>query len=76
MDTTYGVPWLQRLLGQKQASKSGIDLIFQQKILEETGVKEIVSFESTFQNRQYSLVFKVKVVNGEVTSPISINPVN
>jgi len=76
LDTTYGVPWFQRLLGKKQTSKSAIDLIFQQKILEEDGVKEITSFESTFTNRQYSLIFKVKVVTGETTSPIVINPVN
>ncbi|RYY51373.1 MAG: hypothetical protein EOO06_01180 [Chitinophagaceae bacterium] len=76
MDTTYGVPWFQRILGIKQSSKSAVDLIFQQKILEEPGVKEIVSFDSTFVNRQYSLSFKVRVVTGEITSPIVINPVN
>lgn len=76
LDTTYGVPYWQRLLGIKQTSKSAIDLIFQQQILAEPGVKEIVSFDSTFQNRQYSLNFKVKVVTGEITSPIIVNPVN
>jgi len=76
MDTTYGVPYWQRILGIKQSSKSAVDLIFQQKILEEPGVKEIVSFDSTFVNRQYSLSFKVRVVTGEITSPIVINPVN
>ena len=75
-DTTYGVPYWQRLLGVKQTSKAAVDLIFQQKILEEEGVKEIVSFNSTFQNRQYSLTFQVKVVNGEVTLPISVQPTN
>ena len=76
LDTTYGVPYWQRLLGIKQTSKSAIDLIFQQQILAEPGVKEIVSFDSTFQNRQYSLNFRVKVVTGEITSPIIVNPVN
>lgn len=76
LDTTYGVPYWQRLLGIKQTSKSAIDLIFQQQILAEPGVKEIVSFGSTFQNRQYSLNFRVKVVTGEITSPIIVNPVN
>lgn len=76
LDTTYGVPYWQRLLGIKQTSKSAIDLIFQQQILSEPGVKEIVSFDSTFQNRQYSLSFRVKVVTGEITSPIIVNPVN
>lgn len=76
LDTTYGVPYWQRLLGIKQTSKAAIDLILQQQILEESGVKEIVSFSSTFQNRQYSLSFSVKVVTGEITSPIIVNPVN
>ena len=75
-DTTYGVPYFSRVLGIKQTSKAAVDLIFQQKILEEEGVKEIVSFSSTFQNRQYSLTFQVKVVNGEVTAPISVQPTN
>lgn len=75
-DTTYGVPYLSRILGIKQVSKSAVDLIFQTAILEEEGVKEIVSFKSTFQNRQYSLTFQVKVVTGEVTAPISVQPIN
>ena len=76
MDTTYGVPWFQRILGIKQTSKSAVDLIFQQKILEEEGVKEIVTFNSTFVNREYSLNFTVKVVTGEITAPIVVAPVN
>lgn len=76
LDTTYGVPYWQRLLGVKQTSKAAADLIFQQKILEEQGVKEIVSFDSSFANRQYSLTFKVRVVTGEVSAPIVIQPLN
>lgn len=76
LDTTYGVPYWSRLLGIKQTSKSAIDLIFQQQILSEPGVKEIISFDSSFQNRQYSLSFRVKVVTGEITSPIIVNPIN
>lgn len=75
LDTTYGVPYFQRILGKK-ASKASVDLIFQQQILLERGVKEIVSFSSTFQNRQYSLSFSVKVNSGEVTDVISITPIN
>lgn len=76
MDTTYGVPYFQRLLGHKQTSKAAADLIFQSQILAESGVKELVSFDSTFVNRQYSLTFKVRVVTGEVSAPIVINPLN
>lgn len=75
-NTIYGVPYWQRLLGIKQTSKAAADLIFQQEILKEEGVKEIVSFESTFVNRKYSLVFKVRVVTGEISAPIVIQPLN
>jgi len=63
-------------LAKKNISKTAVDLIFQTKILEEIGVKEITYFESTFVNRQYSLTFKVKVVTGETTAAIVINPIN
>jgi hypothetical protein len=76
INTVYGVPYWQRLLGIKQTSKAAADLIFQQQILAEDGVKEIISFDSTFVNRQYSLTFKVRVVTGEVSAPIVINPLN
>lgn len=75
-DTSYGVPYYQRLLGIKQVSKASIDLIFNQKILSEPGVKEITYFKSSFINRVYSLDFKVRVVDGSVTETISLNPVN
>lgn len=76
INTVYGVPYWERILGIKQTSKAAADLIFQQQILAEVGVKELVSFESTFVNRKYSLVFKVKVVTGEITAPIVIEPLN
>ena len=75
LDTTYGVPWWSRILGQKP-TKSAIDQILQQEILAENGVKELVSFTSSFANRTYSASFQVRVVNGEVTDTININPVN
>ncbi len=76
MDTTYGVPYWQRILGFKN-KKETIDLIFQEQILAEAGVKEIVSFSSTFNNaqRHYSATFQVRVTSGEVTSPILITPI-
>lgn len=75
LDEDYGIPYWQRLLGQKP-TKSAIDLIFQQQILDVSGVKEITFFSSTFQNRIYSLSFRVRVVTGEETETININPIN
>jgi len=74
MDLNYGPPYWQEILAMK-VSKSRVDRIFQQQILLENGVREIVSFSSTLINRQYSLKFQVKVVSGEVTAPILISPV-
>lgn len=76
LDTTYGIPWRQRVIAIKQTSKASTDLILQQKVLSDAGVKEIVSWDSTFVNRKYSLTFKVKVVSGEITSAIIVNPIN
>ena len=75
MNVEYGVPYWQRILGIKN-TKESVDLIFQQQILLETGVKEITSFTSTFENRNYSATFQVRVVNGEVTAPITVTPIS
>lgn len=76
MDTTYGIPWRQRIIAVKQTSKASTDLILQQKVLSDPGVKEIISWNSTFVNRKYTLVFQVKVVDGTISGPISVNPIN
>lgn len=73
LDTTYGIPYWQNILGKK-TSKSAVDLILQEKVLAENGVKEITYFSSTLVNRQYSAQFKVRVVTGEETDTITIIP--
>ena len=70
LNTTYGIPYWN-ILGMK-VSKARVDSIFQQKILAEQGVAEIVSFDSTIDRRGYSLSFSVKVLSGEVTDIITI----
>lgn len=69
-DTSYGIPYYQSILAKKPA-KSAIDQIFQQEILSERGVSEILSYTSSFSNRQYRASFKVRV-GAEVTDPITI----
>lgn len=73
LDLGYGVPYWQRILGKKN-KKGDVDLIFQQAILEERGVKEITFFESSLVNRVYSMSFRVKVTTGDETSTITITP--
>lgn len=72
LDLGYGVPYMD-VIGKK-VPKSRVDSILQQEILAERGVKEIVSFTSTLQNRQYSASFRVKVGTGETTDVITITP--
>lgn len=71
LNTQHGVPYWQSILGKK-TSKAAVDLILQQKILAEDGVKELTYFKSTLVNRKYELTFKVKVTTGEETTPITI----
>jgi len=72
-NTTYGVPYFERLLGIKNR-KTDIDTVFQTEILKEPGVKSIISFESSLQDREYSLEFRVRIDTGDVTDPIQISP--
>jgi hypothetical protein len=73
INTAYGMPYWQEILGRK-INKGKVDRIFQQEILAENGVKEIVSFSSTLVNRQYNLTFKVKVFTDELSETITITP--
>ena len=70
LDTSYGVPYWS-ILGRK-IKKSAVDLIFQREILAENGVKELTFFESTFENRKYTLSFRVKVTTGDETETITL----
>jgi len=71
LNTEHGIPYWQNILGRK-TTKSAVDLILQQKILAENGVKELTYFRSTLVNRQYEVTFKVRVSTGEETAPITI----
>lgn len=73
MDLTHGIPYWD-WLGRK-VTKQTVDLVLQQEILAENGVKEITSFSSTLVDRKYSAQFKVRVSTGEETDIITINPV-
>lgn len=72
LDTSYGVPYYQEILGLKPG-KTKVDQIFQEQILLEEGVKEITSYQSSFVNRKYSAVFRVRITTGEETEEITLN---
>jgi hypothetical protein len=73
INTTHGVPYYQEIFG-KVRSKQTIDLIFQQQILQEPAVVEITEFSSEIRpDRTYSLNFRVRITNGQITDNIQIN---
>ena len=70
-NTLYGVPYFQRILG-KRIRKQDIDNIFQQQILLEDGVVQIISFNSTLVNGVYDLKFSAKNDKGLIIPTINI----
>lgn len=73
LNIEYGVPYLERILGHKVA-KSTVDMIMQEQILGETGVSQIVEFNSSLNvlTREYSCTFRVKIITGELSPEITI----
>lgn len=72
LNTEVGVPYFEGVFG-KVKSKSSVDLIFQEKILSDPGVIEIVEFNSDLDNarRTYSMTFRVRTSEG-VTDDITL----
>lgn len=74
INTVYGIPYEQRILARKNTSKASVDLILQQQVLADPGVREIISWNSTLSSaRTYSLIFSVKVLDGTVSGPLTVN---
>lgn len=67
-----GVPYFERIL-TKVKNKQVVDMIFQQQILADKDVADIIYFQSTLANRYYSLIFKVRCTDGSVSPPITIS---
>ena len=74
IDTSYGVPWLERVLGQK-LNRNSIDIVIQENILKDEGVSQVVEFSSRFDesSRVYSCRFKVRVVDGTLSEIINFS---
>ena len=73
LNTTTGVPYYQQIFG-KVRSKAAIDIIFQQQISSEPGVLEITDFFSDISSgRTYSLSFRVRTTQNQITETITIN---
>lgn len=74
IDTTYGVPWLQRVLGHK-INRSSVDIIIQENILKDEYVSQVVSFSSSLDEltRTYRCQFRVRVIDGELSELINFS---
>lgn len=65
LNTTTGIPYIPNILGSK-SRKGTIDRIMQEKILQEEGVAEILSFTSFIDGRRsYSASFVVRTTTGD-----------
>lgn len=73
LDQTLGLPYFQQIL-QRGVSKLTIDTIFQEAILSEPDVLEIVEFNSIIdtETRTYQLSFKVRTSENQITNYIDI----
>lgn len=66
LDIDTGIPYFQQILN-KIRSKSTVDTIFQQAILNDPGVVELLSYQSVLDSsrRGFHLEFAVRAANGE-----------
>lgn len=66
LNISTGIPYYPTILGTK-VSKTVIDRIIQQKVLEVQGVADIVSFESSINSdRVYECQMKIRDIGGEI----------
>ena len=65
LNDSTGVPYLTRILGYK-IEKSTVNRILQQKILEQSGVADILEFNSTLNgNRVYEASMRIRTTVGD-----------
>lgn len=74
INTTYGVPWLERVLGHK-VNRNSVDIVIQENILKDEGVSQVVEFSSTMDEatRKYSCRFRVRVIDGTLSEIINFS---
>lgn len=73
LDTTIGVPYFQTIF-QRGTSKTTIDIIFQEQILSEPEVLEIIEFNSIIDvdSATYQLSFKVRTSENQITDYVDL----
>lgn len=73
LNVGYGVPWLEKILGQK-TKKATVDMLLQEQILTENGVAQVLEFDSSLDilSRTYRCTFRVRTDSGELSNTITI----
>lgn len=65
LNDSTGVPYLTRILGYK-VEKSTVDRILQQKILEQSGVADILEFNSALSGKRvYEASMRIRTTGGD-----------
>lgn len=67
-DTSIGLPLFQNILGQSGSldSQKSVDLLVRTKILNTSGVIDILSYTSSYENRKYTISCTVNTQFGAV----------
>lgn len=73
INTSYGVPYFQRIL-KKGIDKTTVDNLLREQIFEEPGVLEIVAFTSNLDNysRSYSCSFEIRTAEGQASVTVNV----
>ena len=69
-NTEDGLPLFEKILGAYGDNKEMIDILISERIAQTKDVKEIKSYNSTFQNRVYTAKCVVETVYGTVSIEI------
>lgn len=73
INTSYGVPYFQRIL-KKGIDKTTVDNLLREQIFEEPGVLEIVAFTSSLDpySRSYSCSFEIRTAEGQASVTVNV----
>lgn len=73
INTTYGVPYFQRIL-KKGIDKATVDNLLREQIFDEPGVLEIIAFNSDLDDysRSYSCKFEIRTAEGSASVTVNV----
>ncbi len=69
-NTEDGLPLFEKILGTYGENREMIDILISERIAETKDVKQIKSYESTFQNRVYTAICVIETIYGDISVDI------